>query len=137
MSDELPSPAFGRRSLYGLVAGLALALPLAAVAYPLGLFDVNRDVDATVFQITLPMLGESAAAGLIGGLMGAVTRWYWGTGVIGAAVTSGIGAAGIGAMITFGFLAATLVPVAQIGWILLLGVAVGWSSLLTDRHQGA
>lgn len=137
MSDELPSPAFRRRPLYGLVAGLALALPLAAVAYPLGLFDVNPDVDASAFHVILPLLGESAAAGVVGGLMGAVTRWFWGTGVVGAAVTSGVGAAGVAAMITFGLLAATLVPGAQIAWIVLLGGVVGWSSLLTDRHQEA
>ncbi len=137
MTEELPSPAFGRRPLYGLAAGLALALPMAAVAYLFGLFDVNPDVEASAFQVALPLLGESAAAGLVGGLMGAVTRWFWGTGELGAAVTAGVGAAGVGAMVTFGILAATLVPFAQIAWILLLGGVVGWSSILTDRHQEA
>lgn len=135
ISDETPSPAFGRRALYGLLAGLLLGLLLAVLSFPLGLFDVNPDVEASMLVVMLPLLGESAAAGLIGGLMGAVSRWFSHTPVTGTAVIAGIGAAGTGALITFGLLASTLVPVAQVAWILLLGGAAAWASLRTDRHQ--
>lgn len=135
MSDDLPSPAFGRRPLYSMLAGLGLGILLAAVALPLGLFDVNPEAEASMFQVLLPLLAESAVAGLLSGLIGAVSRWLWGTHVTGTAVTVGIGAAGIATIITFGLLAATLVPLAQIAWILLLGGACAWSSLTTDRHH--
>lgn len=134
MTDETPPPAFGQRTLTGMLAGLAFALVLALIAYPLGLFDTVDDVEASMFQIVLPLLGESTAAGVIGGVMGAVSRWWWGTSVLGTAATAGAGAAGIAAVITFGLLAATLVPVAQVTWILLLGGVVGWASFRLDQR---
>lgn len=134
MTETPSSPGFGIRTAYCLVAGIVLGLGFAAVALVLDLYDLAEGAQATVLELILPLLGESAAAGLVGGLMAAVSRWLWATGVTGTAITAGVGACGIGAIITFGLLAATLTPVAQVLWILLLGPAIGAASIRADRH---
>ncbi|WP_120004532.1 hypothetical protein [Nesterenkonia muleiensis] len=134
MTETPPPPGFGRRTTYCLLAGMVLGLGFAAVALVLNLYDLNVGAQPRMAELVLPLLGESTAAGLIGGLMAAASRWLWATGVTGTAVTAGVGACGIGAIITFGLLAATLTPVAQVLWILLLGPVIGAASMGADRH---
>lgn len=134
MTETPPPPGFGRRTAYCLAAGIILGLVVAAVALVLNLYALNEGAEPSVMELILPLLGESAAAGLTGGLVASCSRWFWTTSVTGTAVTAGAGASGIGAIITFGLLASTLVPVAQILWILLLGVIVAAASIRADRE---
>lgn len=140
MNIHVPPPLFGRRVLRTLLAALAVAVLLSVVGAVWDLAALD-EVDAARF---VPRIGtllalyapQAAMAGILGGTLASVSRWLWSTGVTGTAVYAGVAAVGVALVVTFMLLLAELAPLLQVLWILLLGLAVGWGSLLTDRAAG-
>lgn len=137
MNAHVPPPFFGRRVLRTVLAALIVAVIFSVTGAVWDLVALD-EVSAAEF---VPRIGalqmlytpQAAMAGLLGGVLASVSRWLWSTGITGTAVYAGAAAVGVALVVTFMLLLAELALLLQILWILLLGLAVGRASLLTDR----